>query len=91
MSPELVSTLPESVGRRYADTLSDHPKFSVRTTAELDGTFNLIDDLEVCIEVANPLSPGEAFAMIDLKDPEFAANVNNQFSSRWETAEPLHF
>ena len=91
LSPDLVNTLPESVGQRYADTLSDHPKFSVRTTPELDGTFNLIDDLEVCIEVANPLSPGEAFAMIDLKDPEFAANVNGQFSSRWETAEPLHF
>ncbi|WP_435155257.1 TrmB family transcriptional regulator [Haladaptatus sp. DFWS20] len=89
MSPELVRTLPPSVGDRYATTLSDHPQFSVRTTSELDGTFNLIDDIEVCIEVANPLSPGEAFAMIDLKDPEFAANVNSQFSSRWEVAEPL--
>ncbi|WP_227374588.1 TrmB family transcriptional regulator [Haladaptatus halobius] len=89
MSPELVRTLPPSVGDRYATTLSDHPQFSVRTTPNLEGTFNLIDDVEVCIEVANPLSPGEAFALIDLKDPEFATNVNGQFSSRWETAEPL--
>ncbi len=89
MSPDLVRTLPTSVGDRYADTLSDHPRFSVRTTPDLEGTFNLIDDVEVCIEVTNPLAPGEAFAMIDLKDPEFAANVNNQFDARWESAEPL--
>ncbi|WP_458209614.1 TrmB family transcriptional regulator [Haladaptatus sp. NG-SE-30] len=89
MSPELVRTLPPSVGERYASTLSDHPQFSVRTTPDLEGTFNLIDDVEVCIEVANPLTPGEAFALIDLKDPEFATNVNSQFTSRWESAEPL--
>lgn len=89
MSPELVRTLPASVGERYADTLSDHPQFSVRTTPGLEGTFNLIDDVEVCIEVTNPLAPGEAFAMIDLKDPEFAANVDSQFEEHWESAEPL--
>jgi hypothetical protein len=61
----------------------------VRITEPLQGTFNLIDDVEVVIEVPNPLDPGEAFAMIDLKDPEFAEDVRSEFDPRWETAEPL--
>jgi len=36
-------------------------------------------------------SPGEAFGMIDLKDPEFAANVHEEFVPRWSDAEPLEF
>ncbi|WP_049984943.1 TrmB family transcriptional regulator [Halobellus rufus] len=89
MSPELVSSLPPTVGERYSDTLADHPSFSVRTASDLSGTFELIDDVEVCIEVPNPLDPGQAFAMIDLKDPEFAADVRELFDPRWESAEPL--
>ena len=91
MTPELVETLPPSVGERYIETMADHPEFAVRTTEGLDGAFNLIDDVEVCIEVANPLSPGEAFAMIDMKDPEFAADVREAFAPRWEEADPLSF
>ncbi|KAB1187682.1 MULTISPECIES: TrmB family transcriptional regulator [Haloferax] len=89
MSPDLVDSLPESVGQRYVDRLSDHPDFHVRTEENLTGVFNLIDDVEVCIEVPNPLDPGQAFAMIDLKDPEFAADLRSTFDPRWEAAAPL--
>ena len=91
MTPGLVDSLPESVGERYRERLSDHPRFAVRTTDELDGTFNIIDDGEVVIQVANPLRPGEVFAMIDLKDPEFATDVHEEFAPRWEEATPLSF
>ena len=89
MSPDLVDTLPPSVGQRYADSFADHPEFAVRTTEGLEGTFNLIDSAEVCIEVTNPLNPGDPFAMIDLKDPEFAADVREEFTPWWEDAEAL--
>ncbi len=91
MSPELVDTLPPSVGQRYTERLADHPEFSVRISENLSGTFDLMDDTEVCIEVPNPLDPDEAFAMIDLKDPDFAGNVRSVFEPRWEAAEPLSF
>jgi len=45
--------------------------------------------VEVCLEVPNPLDPAEAFAMIDLKDQGFAADVRDVFEPRWENAEPL--
>jgi sugar-specific transcriptional regulator TrmB len=89
MSPKIVSSLPRSVGERYVDRLENHPRFEVRTTEQLPGTFNLIDDVEVCIEVPNPLDPGEPFAMIDLKDAEFATDVREMFDPRWAEAKPL--
>lgn len=89
LSPDVVDGLPRSVGRRYTERLADHPNFDVRVATGLQGTFNLIDDVEVCVEVSNPLDPGEAFAMIDLKDPEFARDVRESFEPRWENASPL--
>jgi sugar-specific transcriptional regulator TrmB len=89
IEPELVDSLPAGVGGRYTDRLADHDAFTARTGPELSGTFELIDDVEVCIEVPNPLDPGEAFAVIDLKDVEFAANVREMFNPKWDAAEPL--
>jgi len=91
MTPGLVESLPEQVGERYTNTLSPHPNFSVRTSEEITGTFNLIDDTEVCIQVPNPLNTDTAFAMIDLKDPEFATKVHDEYRPRWGEAEPLSF
>ncbi|RKD88135.1 TrmB family transcriptional regulator [Halopiger aswanensis] len=91
MTRQMVPALSERVGRRYRETLQARDDFDVRTNEDVTGTFNLIDDVEVCIQVPNPLSSGEAFGMIDLKDPEFAASVHDEFVPRWEEAEPLTF
>jgi sugar-specific transcriptional regulator TrmB len=89
MRPELVETLPESVGRRYRYELQEHDNFEVRTSDDVRGTFELIDNIEVCIEVPHPLTDGETFAVIDLKDPEFAASVETEFEPRWKEATVL--
>jgi sugar-specific transcriptional regulator TrmB len=91
MTPQLVDDLPESVGDRYTEKLAPHPDFDVRISPEVTGTFHLIDDVEVVIQVPNPLSSGDAFALIDLKDPDFAADVHEEFQPTWESAEPLSF
>lgn len=91
LSPETVEALPRSVGRRYSAELSDMEGFEVRTAPGVDGTFNLFDGVEVCIEVPHPLSGDEPFAMIDVKDTEFATSVKDQFEPRWSEAEPLRF
>ncbi|MEY7851863.1 TrmB family transcriptional regulator [Natrarchaeobius sp. A-rgal3] len=91
MTREMVSSLSEKVGERYRNVLQNRVDFDVRTNDDVTGAFNLIDDVEVCIQVPNPLSSGDAFGMIDLKDPEFAASVREEFVPRWEAAEPLEF
>jgi sugar-specific transcriptional regulator TrmB len=89
LRPDLVSSLPETVGDRYRSHLQDNANFDVRTSQNVRGTFELIDHTEVCIEVPHPLDAGGTFAVIDLKDSEFAADVNAMFRPRWEDARPL--
>ncbi|WP_459193636.1 TrmB family transcriptional regulator [Halosimplex sp. J119] len=89
LTPELVDALPDGVGRRYRETLQPHDRFETRTSPDVSGTFEIIDDTEVCIEVPHPLIEDETFAVIDLKDPEFAADVGREFAPRWDEAEQL--
>jgi sugar-specific transcriptional regulator TrmB len=89
MTPQLVERLPESIGRQYRQTLQPHENFETRTTEEVTGTFEIIDGTEVCIEVPHPLNAEETFAVIDLKDPEFAADVTAEFEPTWEAADTL--
>ncbi len=91
MTHKLVASLSVRVGERYQETLQAREDFEVRTDDDITGSFNVIDGVEVCIQVPNPLSSGEAFGMIDLKDPEFAGSVTAEFKPRWNSAEPLVF
>jgi sugar-specific transcriptional regulator TrmB len=91
MRPDLVPVLPESIGERYRESFSAYDSFEVRTSENVSGTFNLIDDNETAIEVPHPLESQQVFAMIDLKDTEFAESVRSEFEPRWDQAEPLEF
>lgn len=88
-SRELLAAVPDEVQRRYDRGVASHPAFSLRATDGIDGAFTLLDRTEVCIEVPNPLAPEEAFALIALTDPEFAATANDEFAPRWEAADPI--
>ena len=90
-SPTLIYRLGSEVRERYADVLSNQPDFEIRTIEDVRGTFNVIDSVEICVEVANPLAPNQVLAMIDLKDPEFAARVEAEFDERWENADAVEF
>ena len=89
MRPDVVEALPQSVGKRYRETLQPHEGFEVRTSEDVTGTFELIDETEICIEVPHPLQAGETFAVIDFKDPDFAASVREEFDGRWMEATEL--
>lgn len=89
LSPGLVDSIPESVWDDYHDRLAAHDDFEARIADEIVGSFHLIDDVEVCIEVSNPLDPTQAFALIALTNPAFAANLKATFDEQWVDAEPL--
>jgi sugar-specific transcriptional regulator TrmB len=88
VTPSLLEAVPPALLRDYGD-VAEHPDFALRTTSDLAGTFNLVDRTEVCIEVTNPLEADEAFALIALTDPTFAANVHEEFAPRWAEAQPV--
>lgn len=89
VTPSLVAELPNNVGREYDERLTEFDNYAVRTHEAVDGTFNLIDGVEVCLEIPNPLNPHEAFAMVNLKDQQFADDIREVYLPRWERAEPL--
>ena len=89
LHPAVVDTLPESVGQSYRRYLQEEQDFEVRTSADVTSTFTLLDRTEICIEVPHPLNPREAFALIDLKDSEFARSAEDEFQPRWEDSEEL--
>jgi sugar-specific transcriptional regulator TrmB len=91
LTPTIVAELPDHVRRGHNARLDAHDNYEVRTHEAVDGTFTLIDDAEVCLDVPNPLDPSKAFAMIDLKDRQFAADIREVFEPRWTDAEPLEF
>jgi sugar-specific transcriptional regulator TrmB len=91
MRPDFVPALPESVGDRYRESLIEHERFTVRTSENVSGSFTLLDESEVVIEVPHPLKNQEIFAMIDLKDREFAESVRAEFDPRWRKASELTF
>lgn len=89
VTPALVSGLPDRSAERYHSRLMEYDNFEARVLDSVDGTFTVIDGIEVCIEVPNPLDPNEPFAMINLKDRSFAADIREEFTPWWDRAEPL--
>ncbi|MFB6177216.1 MAG: TrmB family transcriptional regulator [Halobaculum sp.] len=91
LAESLPADFSPAVGRRYAERMADDSQFTVRTHPEVHATFTLIDEDETCLEVPHPVDPGQTFAMIDLKDPDFAADVRERFQRRWADAEEFSF
>jgi sugar-specific transcriptional regulator TrmB len=89
LSPGLVESIPERVWDVYHDRLVTNDAFEARVDDAIVGSFHLIDDVEVCLEVPNPLDPTQAFALIALTDPDFASNLRRTFDEQWNGAEPL--
>jgi sugar-specific transcriptional regulator TrmB len=87
--PELVESTPDDLEAAYAARLGERDGFEIRSSTTVDGSFTLVDDVEVCVEVPNPLDSGEAFALIDFKDASFAADVRRLFDDRWAESTPL--
>jgi len=85
LPPAFFDHIPERRGREYEQRLQPQPNFSYRVAEAIQGTFEIIDGVEVCIEVPHPL--GDAtFGVIDLKDSAFAAEVREAFEKEWANA-----
>lgn len=87
VSPELLEDIPRTMEQRYQRLIREYESYDARVTDDTTTSFTIIDDSEVLIEVPNPLASNEAFALIALTDPEFAAEVTAEFEPHWAAAE----
>jgi sugar-specific transcriptional regulator TrmB len=80
----------EEVPRQLIDRLRREPfrgdGFTVRTIEELYGSFYLLDHVELCFEVTNPMERNAGVGLVNLKDPSFAIELESQFVKHWEEA-----
>lgn len=88
LPPAFYEHIPTERGRDYQRRLQQFDRFNYRASDDVTGTFEIVDDVEVCIEVPHPMG-GSTFAMIDLKDPEFAAEVYEEFEPWWADAREI--
>ena len=89
LRPALFESLPEAVNEEYYERLAPYDNYSARASDGVSTTFELIDDVEVCIEVPHPLGQAETFGVINLKDPEFTADISEAFGDHWVDATPV--
>ncbi|MFA9427825.1 TrmB family transcriptional regulator [Natronorubrum sp. A-ect3] len=86
LSPSLFDDAMAAIdNERVARTLTQGP-FELRVSDDMYGTFHLIDGEEVCLEVPDPLAPNRLFGMLNLRDPIFAARVEEGFRESWDDA-----
>ena len=88
LPPSFIEAVPSDVGEAYQRRLQQYDNYHYRTSDEVTSTFELVDDAEVCLEVPHPLG-GSTFAVIDLKDPEFAEEIYEEFEPRWQRARKI--
>jgi len=87
-SPDTVDAAPDALNQRVASLL-DHPNYEARLLEGLTGSFYVIDETEVCMNVPNPLDPREPMALIALRSPPFVRSLREEFEPRWGRGEPL--
>jgi len=87
LSPNLLASLPATVSDQYTAALDGYRGFEARVGDAVYGDVTLLDGAEVCVGLPNPIDPDEAFALVDLTDPEFAAQVQTEFERGWADAE----
>jgi sugar-specific transcriptional regulator TrmB len=85
LPPSFAEELPAERNRDYTKRLQPYDNFTYRESDEVATTFELIDNDEVCMEVPHPFGE-RTFAVIDMKDAEFAQGVFDAFHPRWEAA-----
>jgi sugar-specific transcriptional regulator TrmB len=89
LRPSLFESLPEAVNEEYYERLAPYDNYSARASDRVSTTFELIDETEVCIEVPHPLGREETFGVINLKDPDFTADISEAFADHWLDATPV--
>ncbi|GAA0306726.1 TrmB family transcriptional regulator [Halarchaeum salinum] len=90
VSPGLVADVPDVVNDQSFDHLAGYENFEARVGGSVHGDVTIVDGVEVCLDLRNPIAPDEAFAVIDLTDPSFATSVREAFDRGWTDADPIH-
>ncbi|MEF8772534.1 TrmB family transcriptional regulator [Halodesulfurarchaeum sp.] len=86
VSENILAEIPHTLFDRASSGPFDAKQFSVRTTETLHGSLYLIDGDELCFPVVSPIERDRVLGLINLKDPTFALELEEQFRMLWESS-----
>ncbi|MFC7167523.1 TrmB family transcriptional regulator [Halospeciosus flavus] len=89
LSPSLVGQFDDAVLAHHRAEFADDERFEARVSDAARGNTTVVDGREVCVELPNPVAQNQAFALVNLKDASFAADVRREFDRTWGDAAPL--
>lgn len=79
----IVAEAPTDLKETVAMPPFDDPTFEVRMLEEVYSSYAIIDGEETCLFFSNPTDNRSLLAMINLRDPVIAAEIEASFESMW--------
>jgi len=85
-TPALADSNPTEA---LADAQESAEDFAVRTTADIDLTFDILDGEEVYLNAPAPFESGERVGAVVVRDAAFASRMEARFEEAWAKADPV--
>lgn len=82
----LVKEMPDSLVAELDQLLDVHVDFELRTTATLYNTYDIVDERNICVYVANPFNQNVILGTIEVSNERMVRTVQDQWQPQWEAA-----
>lgn len=85
----LVTEMPDSLVTELDQLLDVHENFELRTTATLYNTYDVVDEKNICVYVANPFDQNSILGTVQVTNENIVQFVQKQWQPRWEVASSI--
>lgn len=82
----LVAEMPDSLVPELDRLLDGHENFELRTTAALYNTYDVVDEKNICVYVANPFNQNSILGTVQVNDESMVQSVQDQWLPQWDAA-----
>lgn len=82
----LVEEIPDSLVAELDRLLDVHEDFKLRTTATLYNTYDVVDEKNICVYVANPFNQNSILGTIQVNNKSMVQSVQDQWQPQWKSA-----
>ncbi|WP_255291549.1 hypothetical protein [Natrinema sp. CBA1119] len=83
---QFVEEMSDSLVAELDQLLNVHVDFELRTAATLYNTYDVVDEQNICVYVANPFNQNSILGTIQVNDEQMICSVQEQWQPQWETA-----
>jgi HTH-type transcriptional regulator, sugar sensing transcriptional regulator len=83
---QLVTEMPDQLVTELDQLLDVHENFELRTTATLYNTYDVVDEENICVYVANPFDQNSILGTVQVTNENIVQFVQKQWQPRWEVA-----